>query len=60
MRFPIDVVYLDRSLHVVKIVSDLRPWRFSLARGAGTVLELAAGAAALHGIAVGDHLGVPE
>ena len=27
MRFPIDAVFLDRSDRVVKVASDLRPWR---------------------------------
>lgn len=54
MRFPIDVIYLDREGRVVKIVSHLAPWRFSSARGARSTLELAAGACARNGIAVGD------
>ncbi len=27
MRFPIDAVFLDRDLRVVKIAADLKPWR---------------------------------
>ena len=28
MRFPIDVLFLDREGNVLKTVSNLRPWRF--------------------------------
>ena len=33
MRFPIDAVFLDREYAVVKVVENLRPWRFAGARG---------------------------
>jgi hypothetical protein len=46
MRFPIDVVFLDEELRVVKVVRALAPWRFAGARGATAVLELPAGGAA--------------
>jgi hypothetical protein len=45
MRFPIDVVFLDEALRVVKVVRALGPWRFAGARGARAVLELPAGGA---------------
>jgi uncharacterized membrane protein (UPF0127 family) len=45
MRFSIDAVFCDDDLRVLKVVRDLRPWRLAAARGAKTVLELAAGAA---------------
>jgi uncharacterized membrane protein (UPF0127 family) len=45
MRFPIDAVFCDRDLLVLKVVRDLKPWRMAGARGAKVVLELAAGAA---------------
>src|SRR5918992_3438747 len=43
MRFPIDAVFLDRDLVVVKIVSNLRPWRVAARRGTKSVLEPAPG-----------------
>ena len=46
MRFPIDAVFLDRDLVVVRVARDLRPWRVASRRGARAVLELAAGTAA--------------
>ena len=56
MRFPIDAVFLDRELAVVKVVPDLKPWRVAGARGAKAVLELAAGEAERRGITPGDRL----
>lgn len=45
MRFPIDVIFLDRDDKVVKVVSGLKPWALWCgAKGAASVLELKAGA----------------
>jgi uncharacterized membrane protein (UPF0127 family) len=54
MRFPIDVVFCDRDLRVVKVVRGLKPWRTTAARRAKVTIELAAGAAA--GLEPGDRL----
>ncbi|HEX2088113.1 MAG TPA: DUF192 domain-containing protein [Solirubrobacteraceae bacterium] len=54
MRFPIDVVFLDAELRVVRVVRGLRPWRLAGARRARAVLELPAGGAGA--IAEGDRL----
>jgi uncharacterized membrane protein (UPF0127 family) len=56
MRFPIDVVFLDRDRKVVRVVERLRPWRIAGARRAAAALELPAGAAAATGVGVGDIL----
>jgi uncharacterized membrane protein (UPF0127 family) len=56
MRFPIDVVFLDRANTVVKIVHALRPWRIAGALRARAVLELPAGAAAAAGLQPGSRL----
>jgi uncharacterized protein len=53
MRFPIDVVFLDKQDRIVKVVHDLRPWRFAGARRAAAVLELPAGTAATAGLEPG-------
>jgi uncharacterized membrane protein (UPF0127 family) len=45
MRFPIDVVFLDRELRVMKVVEQLPPWRIASDHSARSVLELAAGEA---------------
>jgi uncharacterized membrane protein (UPF0127 family) len=57
MRFPIDVVFLDRQERVVRIAHELRPWRIALGgRGAKKALELPAGTAASVGLAEGATL----
>jgi uncharacterized membrane protein (UPF0127 family) len=57
MRFPIDVVFLDRNLAVLRVVPRLRPWRAAWRRRATAVLELAAGESERRGIRAGDSLG---
>ncbi|HZA33743.1 MAG TPA: DUF192 domain-containing protein [Vicinamibacterales bacterium] len=56
MRFPIDAVFLDRDFRVMKVASDLRPWRAAGSRGAKAVLEIPAGEAGRRGLTVGDRL----
>jgi uncharacterized membrane protein (UPF0127 family) len=56
MRFPIDVVFLNREDVVVEVVHRLRPWRAAGVKGAHSVLELAAGEAESRGIEVGAKL----
>ncbi|MBI4351697.1 MAG: DUF192 domain-containing protein [Elusimicrobia bacterium] len=44
MSFPIDAVFLDGELKVLRVLEKLRPWSFSpWVRGARVVLELPAG-----------------
>ena len=56
MRFPIDVVFLDRELTVVGVEEEMKPWRAAARRGAKQAVELAAGEVRRRGVAVGDHL----
>ena len=56
MRFPIDVVFLDGSLTVLKVVPALGPWRTATRLRARSVLELAAGECERRGLAIGDRL----
>jgi len=56
MRFPIDVVFLDRDRTVVGVRHRLAPWRVAGARHAVAALELPAGTAAEAGIQEGDVL----
>jgi uncharacterized protein len=56
MRFPIDVVFLDRDRTVVGVRHRLAPWRVVGVRHAVAALELPAGAAAQVGIQEGDVL----
>ena len=60
MRFPIDVLFLDREMHVLRIARELRPWRVAACRKARAVLELPAGEAERRGVRVGDRLRVSE
>ena len=60
MRFPIDAVFVDRGMRVVAISERLRPWRIARARGAHSVVELAAGECSRLGIASGDRLSIAE
>jgi uncharacterized membrane protein (UPF0127 family) len=46
MRFPIDVVFIDKAKKIVKIVHALGPWKTAGARGSSAALELPAGTAA--------------
>lgn len=55
MRFPIDVVYLDRVGRVVHLEHNLQPWRFSPIRmRAVSVLELPSHTVARTETALGD------
>jgi hypothetical protein len=57
MRFAIDIVFLDRSDHVIKINRGLKPWRVSsVVVGARNALELASGAAVRSSTEVGDKI----
>lgn len=44
MGFPIDAVFLDKDLRILKIAENLSPWvGFALCPGASSCLELSAG-----------------
>jgi uncharacterized membrane protein (UPF0127 family) len=56
MRFPIDAVFLARDLTVVKIKSELAPWRMASKRSAHAVLELPGGTCKRLGVREGQRL----
>ena len=60
MRFPIDAVFLDKDLRIERIVTDLKPWRMAMKRGAKQVLELPAGVATQRSLAVGQRLSLRD
>jgi uncharacterized membrane protein (UPF0127 family) len=60
MRFPIDVVFLDRGDRVIKVAAELKPYRAALCRGSRRVLECVAGTAQVAGIRIGDQLRITE
>ena len=55
MRFPIDVVFLDREKQVVKVAENVRPFWAALSRG-HSALELNAGSAGKADVVGGDRL----
>ena len=56
MRFPIDVVVIDRKGFALKIMKDVRPWRIVAALHGHAVIEMAAGALKRHPVRLGDRL----
>jgi uncharacterized protein len=56
MRFPIDVVYLDRRKRVRKTCRAIMPWRLSMCLFAHSVLELPAGMVERSATRPGDQL----
>jgi uncharacterized protein len=56
MRFPIDAVFLDPDLRVLRVRTQMGSWRVAGARGARAVLELPAGEAERVGVSVGERL----
>lgn len=56
MRFPIDVVFLDRDDRVVSIADNLAPFRAAACWRGRSALELAAGSVAQARLQIGDRL----
>jgi uncharacterized membrane protein (UPF0127 family) len=56
MKFPIDLVYLDRDKRVKKIRNNMPPWRISVCLSAHSVLELSSGSIRRTGTKPGDRL----
>ena len=56
MRFSIDVIFVNRDGLVMRVASRVAPWRAAIAPGAYAAIELAAGAAELRDVKIGDRL----
>jgi uncharacterized membrane protein (UPF0127 family) len=56
MRFPIDVVFVDRQGVAVKVVRDMKPWRIAMAPSSRAVIEMAAGSLRWGQVMLGDRL----
>lgn len=54
MRFPIDLIYLDRKHRIRKVRHSVTAWRVSACFAAHSVLELPAGVACATGTQCGD------
>jgi uncharacterized membrane protein (UPF0127 family) len=60
MKFPIDLVYLDKHRKVRKVCHAVGPWRLSACLSARSVLELPAGTVARTGTVPGDELAIEK
>ena len=61
MRFPIDIIFMDRAGYVVHINAELKPWRLSsVVFRARQALELAAGTAGRSATSVGDLIKIED
>jgi uncharacterized membrane protein (UPF0127 family) len=56
MFFPIDVVFLDKEMRVMKIFAALRPWQIASCFKSAVTLELPVHTANNTGLAIGDTL----
>lgn len=56
MKFPIDILFLDKKRRVVKVRSNVGRWRMTGSLRAHSVLELPAGTAEASGTQCGDQL----
>ncbi|MCF7873594.1 MAG: DUF192 domain-containing protein [Candidatus Omnitrophica bacterium] len=56
MRFPIDIIFLDRQMKVKRIVNSLSPWRVVFCKGAYVTIELPVGKAKQNNISLGDKI----
>ena len=59
MRFPIDLVFVDSNLRVIKVVHNMKPWRVGIpALTASHVVELSANNIFSESLTKGDQLHV--
>lgn len=59
LRFPIDVMFLDKQLTVVRLIPALSPWRIvGFVRGAKSVVELPVGTLRQKQITVGQQFAI--
>ncbi|HZS50705.1 MAG TPA: DUF192 domain-containing protein [Bryobacterales bacterium] len=60
MKFPIDVLFLNRKKQVVKALPSLGPWRLAMSLRGRSVLELPAGTIRDTGTQRGDQIEIVE
>lgn len=60
MKFPIDLVYLDKKRKVRKVRHRVPAWRLSVCLSAHSILELPAGTLEQTGTKVGDELTIEK
>ena len=61
MRFAIDVIFIDKEYHILKVVKNLKPWiGLSMCAKAWATLEMTAGEAERCGFIVGNRFILKE
>ena len=61
MHYPLDVIYLDRSGHVVDLQTGVKPWRLApIHMRAASVLELPSGVIEGSGTVIGDQIEIVQ
>ena len=58
MRFPIDIIFLDRDMKVVDICKLVKPWRMRVCPGSKAVIECSGNVTGKKGLKEGDKLSV--
>jgi len=58
MRFPIDVIFLDRNMRVIRICRELKPARLVFCKGAFCTVECSGGLASSKGVEENQTLGI--
>lgn len=56
MKFPLDLIYIDRKHRIRKVVRNVAPWRVSVCLSAHSIIELPAGIIDKTGTQPGDQL----
>ena len=59
MRFPIDVIFLDKNMRALRICQGLKPSRMVFCRGAFYAIECANGLTAVKEVQCGDVFAIP-
>ena len=60
MKFPIDLVYLDKKRRVRKVRHAVKPWRLSMCLTAHSIMEFPAGTVQNTGTVAGDLLAIEK
>lgn len=60
MKFPIDLLYLDKQKKVRKVRHAVPAWRLSMCLSAHSIIELPAGTLEKSGTQVGDEMAVEK
>lgn len=54
MRFPIDIVFADKDMRIIKICENIKPWRIVFCFGSYYAIECKGGQSWKNNIEVGD------